>query len=487
MRRTPITIALLCAAMLAACLGLPAGASASSHQVTIMQDDGLLLRSGDSTRSATLDEFQKLGVDVVKVQVYWNEIAPKGGKEPAGFDATNPAGYNWHDYDGVVRGAVARGMQPYLVLGNRAPAWASKSGGKHNGTYRPSAKELALFAQAAGTRYSGSYAGLPRVSIWSIWNEPNLSSWLGPQRTKGGTPLSPSIYRNLYLAGHKGLVASGHDGDKILLGELAPRGRGSDKVPPLTFLREVACLDSHYRAYRGKAAKARGCPSKLGRIPTSGIAYHPYTPSQGGPHAKIRSDEASIATLSRIARVSDRIAGHGRLSKRARIWVSEFGFQTDPPDPFQNPIKKVPGYMDESEWLAFRNSRVASYSQYTLHDDALNPGSKFSLNRYAGFQMGLRFSNGKAKPGVYSAFRLPAFVRLLSGNRVEVFGGLRTSPGATATVSSAGPGGKYTVLAQPKLNSAGYFRFIRKVSAASKRKYKISIGGFSRTKRPARR
>ena len=120
MRRTPITIALLCAAMLAACLGLPAGASASSRQVTIMQDDGLLLRSGDSTRSATLDEFQTLGVDVVKVQVYWNEIAPKGSKKPSGFDATNPAGYNWHDYDGIVRGAVARGMQPYLVLGNRA-------------------------------------------------------------------------------------------------------------------------------------------------------------------------------------------------------------------------------------------------------------------------------------------------------------------------------------------------------------------------------
>jgi hypothetical protein len=256
-------------------------------------------------------------------------------------------------------------------------------------------------------------------------------------------------------------------------------------VPPLTFLREVACLDSHYRAYRGKSAKARGCPSKLGRIPTSGIAYHPYTPSQGGPRAHIRSDEASIATLSRISRVADRMARHGRLSKRARTWVTEYGFQTDPPDPFQNAIKKVPGYMDESEWRAFRNSRVASYSQYTLRDDRLNSGSIF--RRYAGFQMGLRFSSGKAKPGVYGAFRLPAFVRLLSGSRVEVFGGLRTSPGATATISSRRSGGKYAVLAQAKLNSAGYFRFTRKVSAANKRKYKITIGGFSRVKSPARR
>jgi hypothetical protein len=420
----------------------------------------------------------------VKVQVYWNEIAPGGNTKPAGFDATNPAGYDWSNYDEIVRGAVARGMQPYLVLGNRAPRWASKQGGQQ-GTYRPSAKELALFSQAAGTRYSGSYGGLPRVTIWSIWNEPNLSSWLGPQRAKGGTPLSPSIYRNLYLAGHKGLVASGHGSDRILLGELAPRGRGSSKVPPLTFLREVACLSSSYRPYRGPAAKARGCPSKLGRIPTSGIAYHPYTPSQGGPRARIRSDEASIATLSRISRVADRIARRGRISRGTRIWVSEFGFQTNPPDPFQNSIKKVPGYMDESEWRSFRNGRVASYSQYTLRDDRLNSGGVFT--RYAGFQMGLRFSSGTPKPGVYSAFRLPAFVRLLSGNRVELFGGLRTSPGAQATISSRRSGGKYTVLARAKLNSAAYFHVVRKVSSASKRKYKIQIGSFSRTKSPARR
>jgi hypothetical protein len=246
----------------------------------------------------------------------------------------------------------------------------------------------------------------------------------------------------------------------------------------------MACLSSRYRPYRGAAAKARGCPSKLGRIPTTGIAYHPYTPSSGGPRARIRSDEASIATLSRISRVADRIARRGRLSRGARIWVSEFGFQTNPPDPFQNSIRKVPGYMDESEWRAFRNGRVASYSQYTLRDDRLNSGNIF--RRYAGFQMGLRFSGGRAKPGVYSAFRLPAFVRLLSSNRVEVFGGLRTSPGAQAVVSSRVKGGKYKVLARATLNSAGYFRFVRKVSKAGGRTYKIQVGSFSRTKHAAR-
>ena len=108
-------------------------------------------------------------------------------------------------------------MEPFLVLGNRAPDWATAKRTRRRGTYRPSARELRLFATAAGARYSGSFGGLPRVAIWSIWNEPNLFSWLAPQRRRG-VPLSPSIYRGLYLAGHRGLRDSGHGADRILLG-----------------------------------------------------------------------------------------------------------------------------------------------------------------------------------------------------------------------------------------------------------------------------
>jgi hypothetical protein len=483
MRRRILTpIACTCAVVLAALLGGAAAASASSGQLTIMQDDGLLFRSSAEARERALDEFDALGTDVVKVQVYWNEIAPGGRRKPS-FDATDPANYRWGEYDAIVRGTLARGMRPYLVLGNRAPDWARAKRTRHNGTYRPSAAELELFSRAAGTRYSGSYGGLPRVDIWSIWNEPNLSSWLGPQRRSNGVPLSPSIYRGLYLAGWRGLRDSGHAGDTILLGELMPLGaRGRNKVPPLEFLREMACLNSSYRPYRGRAARLRGC-GRVGRIPTSGIAYHPYTP-RGGPRAQPRANEASIGTLGRISRVTDALARRAKLPGRLPVWVTEYGFQTNPPDPFQYPIGRVPGFMDVSEWLTFRNSRVASYSQYTLKDDRPNRGSIF--RRYAGFQMGLRFASGRPKRGVYAAFRMPAFVRVLSGNRVEVFGGLRTVSGGTAAVASRSGRGSYRPLGQPGLNSAGYFRTVLRVPGAARRTYRITIGDFTRTKRPTR-
>ena len=481
-RRSATATALTCAAALAAFLGLAAPAMASSGQLTIMQDDGQLLRSGAQARESALDEFDALGADVVKVQVYWQEIAPGGSRKPD-FDATDPAAYSWGEYDAIVRGIVARGMRPYLAIGNRAPNWARAKRTRHNGTYRPNASEFELFARAAGRRYSGSYSGLPRVTIWSMWNEPNLSSWLGPQRSRRGVPLSPSIYRGLYLAGWRGLRDTGHAGDTILLGELMPLGaRSRNRVPPLEFLREMACLNSRYRPYRGRAARVRGC-GRVGLIPTSGIAHHPYTP-RGGPRARPRANEASINTLGRITRVADSLARRGKLPRRLPVWNTEFGFQTDPPDPFQYSIRRVPGFLDYSEWLTFRNRRVASHSQYTLLDERPNRGSIF--RRYAGFQMGLRFASGRPKPGVYAAFRTPLLVRLLGRNRVEVFGGLRTASGGSASIESRVGRGSYRPLGQAGLNSAGYYRTVLRAPGAARRTFRVTVGGFTRTKRATR-
>ena len=101
--------------------------------------------------------------------------------------------------------------------------------------------------------------------------------------------------------------------------------------------------------------------------------------------------------------------------------------------------------MDESEWIAFRNPRVASYSQYTLlrRPAAARAGPL----RWSSWQAGLHFANGKRKPSVYDAFRLPVFVRTArAANRVEIFGGRRTLPGGTAQIESKAPGGSYRSL-----------------------------------------
>ena len=130
--------------------------------------------------------------------------------------------------------------------------------------------------------------------------------------------------------------------------------------------------------------------------------------------------------------------------------------------------------MGESEWLAYRNPRVASYAQYPLVDDKLDSGG-------GGFQSGLRFHKGRKKPGVYNAFRLALFVHRRSSRVVEVFGGVRAgSPGQHVTIESrlgrkgkfhALPGGKVT------LGQQGYFDRVFKISRATKRKYRFRYSG----------
>jgi hypothetical protein len=467
MNRLTITIAML----LAAAVSAPA-AEASTRQLTLMQDDAHVR----GATAATVAEFDRLGVDVVKINLYWDEVAPGGRRKPARFDGTDPADYDWSNYDSAVQAIRARGMRPFLSIGGRGPRWAVQNKGR-KGTYRPKASEFRRFAEAAGRRF-------PDVHIWSIWNEPNLYSWLSPQRRKDRTPLSPSIYRGLYLAGHAGLRASGHRGDTILLGELMPRGGTSPrKVPPLEFLREMACLNRNYRQYRGRAARRRNC-RKVGRIPTSGLAYHPYTPA-GGPHVPEQRDDAAIGQLSRVRRTLDALARRGKLPRRTPIWITEFGFQTDPPDPFQASLKRAAGFMDESEWIAFRNPRVASYSQYTLRDDAPRRGSRFV--KWSGWQAGLRFRDGRAKPGVYKAFRMPLFVNSRGPNSVEVFGALRPASGGTARVESRPPGGSYRLRGSIRLNRAGYFRRVLRVRNGFRHKFRVTVDGRSRVKRPVAR
>jgi hypothetical protein len=450
MKRLTITIAMLVAVALAAPV-----ADASTRQLTVMQDDAQVR----GRTAQTLDEFDRLGVDIVKVNLYWDEVAPNSRRKPAGFDGSDPADYAWGNYGDVINGIIDRGMRPFLSLGGRGPRWATGSRGRR-GTYRPNTREFGRFAEAAGRQF-------PQVDIWSIWNEPNLYSWLSPQRRKR-VPVSPSIYRKLYLAGHRGLRASGND-DTILLGELMPRG-GTDqrKVPPLQFLREMACLDRNYRQYRGRAARLRGC-SRVGRIPTSGFAYHPYTLA-GGPKVSEARDDAAIGQLGRVRSTLDALARRGKLPRRLKIWITEFGYQTRPPDPFGTPIGRAPNLMDLSEWIAYRNSRVATYSQYTLRDNDA-------------WQSGLRRANGRAKRKVYDAFRMPLFVRSLGGNRVEVFGALRSASGGSAQVESKAPGGRYRSRGSASVNRVGYFRRIFRVTNAVRHTFRVTLDGRSRTKR----
>ena len=450
---------------------LPSAAGASSRQLAIFQDDSLLLTSGDAVRESTLDEISALGADAVKAQLDWATVAPGGRIKPSGFDGSDPSQYpGWGVYDEFVADAQARGFEVILALSPPAPSWATKGRrGRYERFDRPSAREFGRFAEAAATRYES-------VDVWSFYNEPNLFKYLYPQ-SRNGVPVAPHQYRGLVRSGEAGLRRAGAGGDTVLFGELLPQGNAATgpqkNLAPLRFLREFFCLDSGYRAFRGRAARSRGCQDYKRLTGLDGFAYHPYTRGGGPGVREISSDDATIRSLGRVTRVLDRARSKRRIGgRRLPIWITEFDFQSDPPDPFGARLKRIPVFMGISElWLAQRNRRVAAYSQYTMNDTPGDPGL---------WQGGLRFSSGRKKPGVYDAYRLPILVRRLGPSAEEVRGAARPGgAGAVVQVQQRKGRGSYRDLGGPITvrNVRGYFSARFRLSGAANRTYRLVSGG----------
>ena len=110
----------------------------------------------------------------------------------------------------------------------------------------------------------------------------------------------------------------------------------------------------------------------------------------------------------------DAAARARRIPRRLPVYYTEFGFQTNPPDRiFGVRVALQPAYLNQSDWMAYRDRRVRGVGQYKLVDDAPLPS----------FQSGLRFGDGRPKPG-YAAYRLPIWVSG-RGARLRVYGQVR--------------------------------------------------------------
>jgi hypothetical protein len=467
----PLLSALLLVSGLAA-----APAHASKTQESIFQDDRLLIFSGDATRQSALDQMKALGATTVHSLVFWNSIAPQPNSKtkPAGFNASEPNAYPagaWDQYDALVREASARGMS-VVFSPVEAPAWAGRCGALLIRNHcRPDAKEYGEFVKALGTRYSGTFNGLPRVARWSFWNEPNQAGWLQPQeaRVHGKTvPVAPALYRALVRAGTASLKAAGHGSDQILLGETAPLGHTSGplakrSLAPAPFLQSLFCLDSRGKTLKGSAAAAQDCSGHYTKLAVTGYSHHPYNRGGGQPPlSRPGSGEITIANVSRLTQVLTQGSHARRIRSSLPIYFTEFGFQTNPPDrTIGVPLSRQAQYINQSDYIAYRNSRVKSVAQYQLLDEA----------DLSSFQTGLGFVNGAPKPSL-DAYRLPIWV-IKHGSRVTVWGQVRPADGTVQQVRiQNGSGSTFNDVKTVTTSADGYF--LVNVSHQPKSKWRLS-------------
>jgi hypothetical protein len=433
----------------------PAGAAANETQSTIFDPGAAFVSPGhsDAHRERTLERIEALGADTVRVLVPWRWFAPDPdlSRPPAGFDASDPASYPEKPFailDQLVRRAHLLGLRVLMTPSGPIPDWASASG--RSELANPSPSDFRQFVTALGLHYNGfceppSCRGPdppPRISFWSVWNEPNLVIFLRPQFA-GGRRVAGRIYRGLFLAAQRGLRASGHGSDRLLIGETAP-SRGTVSTPPIEFLRDVLCLD-----------RAFGRHGRCAPIRASGWAQHPYLPVGITPWQPAPRGVISIGSISRLERALRLAARVGATQGRLPIYTTEFGIQSYPKPPQAGGRSELrqAEYLGVSEYLLWRDRSVRSYSQYLMEDDGGNP------SKHLNFNTGLRFANGAPKRS-YSSFAITLVVRALARGRVAVWGHVRpTRKSVEAEVSYRDPNGSRGLLRIAETDRNGYFAF----------------------------
>jgi hypothetical protein len=444
-RIVPLTLA-LCALVAVA---LPATASASRSQSMTFEAPVDLADS--RTREQAFTEIGSFGVRSVRIVLYWRDVAPQAdARVRPSFEATDPAGYDWSRYDPMIEGAAARGWKVLVTISGPVPRWAT-NGARDNVT-RPSPTEFGRFVTAVGRHYG------TRVSRWSVWNEPNQPQFLSPQYSaRSHTPLSPRIYRNLFLAARRGLAAAGLGAAPLLLGETSPRGTGS-VVAPLTFLRGVLCLDSSYR-------RVGGCS----RLRAAGYAHHAYTTAGGPLFRPSQPNDVTIGVIDRLVTALDRAARAGAIDRKLPIHLTEFGIQSFPDRIAGVSLSRQSDYRSISERIAYGTPRVVAFSQYLLRDDAPVAGATGQA-RYAGFESGLRSNAGKPKPAL-SGFRLP-LAAFREGSQVSLWGLVRPATGAVPVTVEYSSGGTWRRLFTMTTNARG--AYTRRVSFHEGRRYRVA-------------
>ncbi|HTR89790.1 MAG TPA: hypothetical protein VMG62_06740 [Solirubrobacteraceae bacterium] len=436
---------------LAGVLALPGAALASHSEAVYFEGSTDLLTS--ATRPHAIAQLRYQGVKALRLELPWFEVAPgqKSATRPS-FDATNPASYAWGEYDPLIDEANRLHWKVLLTLTSPAPRWATSNRQAPYVT-RPDDRDFEEFMTAVARHYAG------RVSLFSIWNEPNHPAFLRPQFNSHGQPASPRIYRGLYQAGYAGLVAGGISHPQVLMGETAPFGYDTvnvrreharallHDVAPLAFLRGVLCLNGRY-----------GKSSTCGPLRTAGYAHHAYTLPAGPYYKPPQADDVTIGALSRLSKALAKAAAAHAIPGHLPIYLTEFGVQSVPNRELGVSLAKQAQFDAIDEHIAWSNPQVAAFSQYLLKDDPLGGPAGSSVNGgFVGFQSGLETVAGRVKP-LYYSWPLPLTVTR-RGHRFALWGLVRPTLGPTsATVLVKRKGSRaYRTLKTVRTNALGYW------------------------------
>jgi hypothetical protein len=333
---------------------LAAPAAQAADRMFVGLQDELALRYGPD-RGNMLNVAWKANATVLRAWIEWDKLAPT---RPA--DARDPfdPAYRMSDTDDLIRSAQMRGMEVLLTIWG-TPSWANEGAGPNRAPTDP--KALEDFSYAIAARYSGRFAGYPFVRFYTVWNEPNLPTFLSPQYDLGGRSVAPAVYAGLFRAGARG-IKQANPLAKIGLGETSPWGspaRGS--TAPGVFARSLSRLRP--------------------ALAFDAWALHPYATSPSlPPTQRVHWPNVTMTQLPRFEASLARWFGR----KRVPVWITEYDYRTEPGGVSW---AQQAAYLREALAMATADPAVEMFVWYVLRDDPRGP-----------WPSGLLTRSGKRKP-----------------------------------------------------------------------------------------
>jgi hypothetical protein len=375
----------------AVALGAAAAPADASRYVRYGLQDDAWIAYGPGTLDERLDTLDAMGVKLVRYTLHWHEIEKAKGKP------------SWGQADAILRGLHERRMVPVVTLWG-TPRWAN---GGRSANWAPRSKwTFAGFARRAADRY-------PFVKHWLIWNEPNQRRWL--------RPTSARVYTQTLLNPAFAAIHRATPGAKVGGGVTAPRGSAGG-ISPVDFIRGMDAAGARLDAY----------------------AHNPYplrrfeTPAAGGC---AHCETITMATIDRLLREV------GRAFGRKRIWLTEYGYQTNPPDRFLGVAPALQSrYLAEAAHRAHATPYVDMLIQYLYKDE---PDA-------ARWQSGLVTAGGSAKLSRRSAI-LPLAQVSRRGLRTVVWGQVRPEDGRQRYVLQQFRGGRWRAVGGVRATDARGF------------------------------
>ncbi|HMJ97384.1 MAG TPA: hypothetical protein VK486_16150 [Thermoleophilaceae bacterium] len=427
----PRRLATLLAALALFVLAIPGFAHAADRLDTGIQDP-MDPKFGETDPDSVYSTVRRLGARVVRVPVSWHDIAPSAPQ--AASDPDDPA-YDWRALDGRLAAIETAGLEPLVVLYG-PPGWARvRVNGKR--VLAPVPARFAAFATAAARRYDGTNLLRGRVRYWQIWNESNLETYFSADH-------SPQRYRATVNAAYGAIHAVRAD-NVVVAGGLSPFG-GFHAISPMSYMRAMLCMSTN----------SKPDPSCHARSSFDVWAHHPYT-SGGATHKADSPEDASMGDLPRMralllaAQRGHRIRSHGRVG----FWVTEFSWETKPPDPRGVPPRLHARWVAEALYRMWQNDvtlavwfQLRDIPRFRTDWGPIGQGGLF-------YKTTELYANEREKPAAL-AFRFP-FVAVPRRGTTTVWGRTPDSRSQSVVVERRTSGG-WSRVTRVRSNRHGIFR-----------------------------